>query len=756
MAPLQVGVTEPGGAQRFSEKIANPENEGLPEYTICPKASKVGNVLVKTPLLADPLPGSLYLAQPFENIPAFGSSAHPGGALLAGYLVIEDPERGIVVKLAGRLEVGGEENVNPALPELKPGQIRGSFQENPELPVEDVKFETTNTEGKNEGIFGGTRAPLTTPPTCGTYTVTSDLTPWSSPEAADATPSSLEPFQVTEAPGTGGGACAQTPAQEPNAPGFTAGTFTPTAGAYSPFVLKLTREDGSQPLTGLSVTLPPGMLGKIAGIEQCPQAGIEAAEHRSHEGEGKSEQEHPSCLSGSELGTATVGAGSGAPYYVRDGNERFSGRAYLAGPYNGTGPCTVGSAECAPFSVVVITAAVAGPFDLGTVVVRTGLYINPETAQVTAIAKAGSIPTSVHGIPVDVRSLTVELTRGQFTLNSTSCNKLTATGTAFGQSSPAAISAPFQVGGCNGLPFKPALSASAGGHGSKTGGTNLNVTVTSAGVGQANIAKLHIQFPKELSSRLTTLQKACTEKVFNANPASCDPDSMIGHAIVHTPLLSSPLTGPAILVSHGGAAFPDVEFVLQGEGVEVVVDAKTDIKSGITYSYIESAPDAPFTSFETEFPSGPDSVFTTNVSASEKYSLCAQTLTMPIEMTGQNGAKLNQNIKIAPTGCSNALRLVSKKLGPAGKTLTLSVEVPAAGKLTASGRGLKGTSKTASARQIVSLSVSLAKGNAAKIAKHKSVKVKVNLAFAPSSGKQLTSSFAATYKGKAKGKKGRK
>jgi hypothetical protein len=192
---------------------------------------------------------------------------------------------------------------------------------------------------------------------------------------------------------------------------------------------------------------------------------------------------------------------------------------------------------------------------------------------------------------------------------------------------------------------------------------------------------------------------------------------------------------------------------LEDEGITAKLHIqfpKTDIKGGITYSYIESAPDAPFTNFETEFPSGPDSIFATNVPTAEKDSLCAQTLTMPIEMTGQNGAFFKQNIKIAPTGCSNNLRLVSKKLGPAGKTLTFSVEVPAAGKLTASGKGLKSASKTAPARQIVSLSVSLANPNAAKIAKHKSVKVKVNLAFVPSSGKKLTTSFAATYKGKAK------
>jgi hypothetical protein len=320
---------------------------------------------------------------------------------------------------------------------------------------------------------------------------------------------------------------------------------------------------------------------------------------------------------------------------------------------------------------VFITPAIAGPFDLGVVTVRAGIYINPETAQFTL--ESDLLPSSLDGIPVEIRSITAEVTRPQFILNPTSCAKMAVTGTIFGESSPtslseAPVSSPFQVGGCTGLPFKPALSASAGGHGSKPGGTNLNIAVTSAGVGQANIQKLHIQFPKELSSRLTTLQKACTEKVFDVNPASCDPDSVIGHAIVHTPLLSSPLTGPAYLVSHGGAAFPDVEFVLQGEGVEIVVDAKTDIKGGITYSYIESAPDAPFTSFETEFPSGPDSVFTSNVPAAEKYSLCGQSLVMPIEMAGQNGAKLKQNIKILPTGCAKVKTLTrAQKLAAALK-----------------------------------------------------------------------------------------
>ena len=201
-----------------------------------------------------------------------------------------------------------------------------------------------------------------------------------------------------------------------------------------------------------------------------------------------------------------------------------------------------------------------------------------------------------------------------------------------------------------------------GGHASKADGTNLNVTVTSAGVGQANIQKVDLQFPKALSSRLTTLQKACTEAAFNANPASCDPDSVIGHATVHTPILKSPLTGPAYLVSHGGAAFPDVEFVLQGEGVEIVLDGKTDIKEGITYSKFETAPDAPFTTFETELPSGPDSIFTANVPEKEDFNLCKASLEMPTRIVAQDGAMIEPTTKIVAQGCGEVKSSKVKKL----------------------------------------------------------------------------------------------
>ena len=336
------------------------------------------------------------------------------------------------------------------------------------------------------------------------------------------------------------------------------------------------------------MTLPPGLTGKIAGIEQCPQGAIEAAQHRSGEGEGTLEQNSPSCPSGSEVGVVHVGAGSGNPYYV-------TGRAYWAGPYEG-----------APFSLVIVTPAVAGPFDLGTVVVRAGLFINPSTAQVTV--KSDPFPTILDGIPLDIRSVGVEVNRSGFILNPTSCNVMAVTGeemSTAGQT--ASLSDRFQAGGCTNLPFHPLFTASTQGSASKAGGASLVVKVV-PGPGQANIAKVDLTLPKQLPARLTTLQKACTEAQFNANPAGCPEGSVIGSATAHTPILNNPLVGPAYLVSHGGAAFPDVEFVLQGEnGIEIVLDGGTQIKNGITYSKFETVPDEPISSFETVLPEGPHS-----------------------------------------------------------------------------------------------------------------------------------------------------
>jgi hypothetical protein len=609
-SPAQVGLSTPVGQlpAHFNESPAT-----------CPAASKLGSVEAVVPAIDHPLKGSVYLASQEEN---------PFKSLLAFYIVLEDEQTGIVVKLPAKVS-----------PDPVTGQLTTTVQESPQVPVEDFKFD----------FFEGVRAPLRTPTTCGSFSTSTLLTPWTAPEGANATPS--DSFQVTSAPG--GGACPSTPAGEHNAPSFEAGTVAPVAGAYSSLVVHLSREDDSQNVSRLNVTLPPGATGKLAGIPECSEAQIAQAQARNHPGEGAAEQASPSCPASSAIGTVTVGAGAGPhPFYV-------TGKAYLAGPYEG-----------APFSAVFITPAIAGPFDLGTVVVRAGLFVNPNTAQVTT--KADPLPTILDGIPIDVRSVTVTVDRPGFILNPTNCTPLAVTGeevSTQGQIAP--LSSRFQVGSCQNLKFTPQFTVSTTGKTSKANGASLSVKVAypAGSVGsQTNLGRVDLQLPKQLPARLSTLQKACTEAQFNANPAGCPVASMIGTAKVITPLLSSPLTGPAILVSHGGAAFPDVEFLLQGEGVLVILDGKTQIKKGITYSRFETIPDQPITTFETTFPQGPYSVLATNLPASAKNSLCGQNLTLPTTLTAQNGAVINQTTKATVTGCAKTKTLTrAQKLAKALK-----------------------------------------------------------------------------------------
>jgi hypothetical protein len=580
----------------FTPKLPSPLEQGV---NFCPDASKIANVSITTPLLpaGQPLKGAMYLAS---------QGANPFGSLVALYLIAEDPVSGSLVKLPGKVTLNETT-----------GQVESVFEDQPDLPFEDAKVE----------FFDGNRTSLASPGLCGTYTTEAQFTPWSGGPVRTSTSS----FQVTQGPA--GGACPRTPGEEPNSPSFTAGAENPVAGIYSPLIVHLGREDGAQDFSRVNVTLPPGATGKLTGIPQCSDAQIAQAQSRSNPGEGAIEAADPSCPASSEIGTVTVAAGYGSePFYD-------TGNAYLAGPYEG-----------APYSAVFITPAIAGPFDLGVVVVRAGLYINPTTAQVTT--KADPLPTILHGVPLDIRSITVDVNRPEFTLNPTSCAPMTVTGeetSTQGQTAP--LSARYQVGACEHLPFKPILTASAGGKGSKLNGTTFDVDVTSGGIGVANIAKVDLTLPKALPSRLTTIQKACLAAVFEANPATCDEGSVIGKATIRTPLLPNPLTGPAYLVSHGGAAFPDVEFVLQGNGVTIILDGKTDIKKGITYSRFESTPDAPFTTFETTLPAGPHSALTADVPEKEDFSLCKTKLSMATEITGQNGAVIKQTTSIPTTGC---------------------------------------------------------------------------------------------------------
>jgi hypothetical protein len=560
----------------------------------CPASSKIGSVSVTTPLLPSTLTGSVYLAAENDN---------PFNSVLAGYIVINDPQTGVLVKIAGKLEL-----------DPQTGQITGVFDENPQLPFSDLKLR----------FFGGARGDLATPEQCGTFTTSGVLTPWSSPDSGPA-------LQLFDAFSIGSG-CGST-----FSPSFTAGVTNPQAGAFSPIAVSFTRQDSEPDISGISVAMPPGLLAKLKGVALCPDAAVAAATAET----GAEERSNQSCPEASKVGTVLAGAGAGPdPFFI-------SGQVYLTGPYKG-----------APYGLAVIVPALAGPFDLGTVVIRQALEIDPTDAHVTDVSDP--LPTILDvtghdertdGFPIRLRRVDVSIDRPSFGLAPTNCSTLHADAnflaTNGAQSSAASR---FQVGGCSGLHFKPRFSASTQAHTSKRNGASLRVKVT-AGAGEANIGKARVTLPRQLPSRLETLQEACTEQVFASDPAACPAASRVGTATAVTPLLEQPLQGPAYIVSHGGAAFPDLVLVLQGNGITLDLDGTTDIKHNITTSTFNALPDAPITSFELILPAGRHSILGAVLPARARGSMCGQHLTMPTILTGQNGAKLKQQTKIAVTGC---------------------------------------------------------------------------------------------------------
>ncbi len=563
----------------------------------CPNASQVGKLEVKTPLLPEPLMGQIYLSSVRE-----ASTFHI-------YLVIEG--QGVLVKLKGDVVA------DPVT-----GQLTSTFEENPQLPFSELRLT----------FYGGPEAALATPDVCGSYQMTSLLKPWSdepAPGEAHGTPDAepvVEPFQVSSGCVSG------------FAPSFKAGTANPVAGAFSPFSLTVLRGDGEQELSALQISMPKGLVGKLAGVAECSEAQIQHAMQNT----GTAEKANPSCPASSFVGTVQAGAGPGEhPFYV-------PGRAYLTGPYKG-----------APYGIVVIVPALAGPFDLGTVVVRAAIHIDPHTAQVTVTSDP--LPRMLDGIPLKVRRVEVSVNRPSFTLNPTSCEPTNVTGSLESvQKARHTVSARFQVGDCASLAFKPGFKVFTKARHTKRFGAFLHVKVTS-GPGQANIKGVLVKLPKALPSRVATLKGACSEKQFRENPAGCPAASRVGAAIARTPILSTPLTGPAIFVSHGGAAFPDLDVVLQGAGVTVILEGATNIRHNITTSNFKSAPDVPVSSFELTLPTGPHSALAAN------GNLCFKTvkrgkhrmrrrmkLLMPTTITGHNGKVLKQNTLIDVEGCAHA------------------------------------------------------------------------------------------------------
>ncbi len=559
----------------------------------CPDASKVATAEIKTPLLPEPLVGAAYLA---------AQDANPFGSLIGLYVYAEDPVAGVKVKLAGEVKLNEQT-----------GQVVTVFPNNPQVPFEEAKLH----------FFGGDRAPLSTPPLCGSYTSTASIVPWSGNEPSK----SSSTFEIASGPN---GAPCSSP--RPFQPGFNAGTTGVQAGGYSPLTMTLSRPDADQALGKLSVVFPPGVSAGLRGVKLCeePQAAT------------------GQCPAESQIGTVTVSTGFGGdPFPVE------TGKAYITGPYEGD-----------PFGVDVVVPAVAGPFNLGTEVVRSKVDVDPTDAHLTVVSDA--FPTMLDGIPLQLQHINVNVNRPGFVFNPTSCEPMKLTGVlGSSEGATADVSNPFQVTNCAALSFKPEFAVQTSAKTSRTEGASLHVTLTLPSTPRgtaANVAKVKVSLPKQLPSPLKTLQKACTEKVFAENPSNCPKASRVGEAKVETPVLEGPLTGPAYFVSHGGAKYPELIIVLTGEdGVTVQVHGETFIsKQGITTATFGTVPDVPFSNFELQLPEREYPALTAN------GNLCKGTLVMPTEFLGQNGLKINQETKIAVTGCPKQKKASHKRKGKGG------------------------------------------------------------------------------------------
>ncbi|MGH2878058.1 MAG: hypothetical protein ACRDK4_00390 [Solirubrobacteraceae bacterium] len=500
------GQSTPPDKLDFSSTLPEPLLPGLNLNALgfCPNASKIGTAKITTPLIANPLNGFVYLA---------AQNANPFGGLLAMYIVAEDPVSGTLVKLPGEVslcQAAGEVIAGESC--AAAGQLITTFENEPQVPFEDAELH----------FFGGERAPLSTPARCGQYTTRASFVPWSGSAPANATST----FAIEH--GAGGGPC---PGQTlPFAPTLTAGATDINAGGFTPLTTTIGREDGNQDMQSVQLHFPPGLSGVLAGMKLCPEAQANAG----------------TCGAESQIGETTVSAGVGSqPVSVK------GGKVFLTEKYDG-----------APFGLSIVDPVKTGPFDLehdssrpatnmpacDCVVVRAKVEVDPSTAALTVVTDPSgphAIPHLLDGIPVQIQKVNVLVNRPGFTFNPTSCDPMKIEGAITsdeGSSSP--VNVPFQVANCAMLKFKPGFKASTSGKTSRKNGASLHVKLTypKAPFGsQANIRSVKVELPKALPSRLSTLNHACLDSVFNQDPASCPSQSRVGSAKAVTPVLPVPL-----------------------------------------------------------------------------------------------------------------------------------------------------------------------------------------------------------------------
>lgn len=595
---VTINPSQAEGLAACSEADLDRETLGSEFGEGCPAASKVGSVEVESPLLeGDIFKGSVFVAEPYQN---------PTGSLIAIYVVIKDPELGILIKLAAKVE-----------PDPRTGQLITTFEETPQLPFSHFHFHFRE----------GGRSPLVTPAHCGTYTTVAEFTPWANPADTFSTTSS---FKVTSGPG--GGPCPPG-GVPPFKPGFTAGSINNSAGRYSPFFMRLTRQDGDQDMTKFSSILPPGEVGKLAGVDHCPDAAIAAAKGKT----GKQELAAPSCPGNSKIGRVLAGAGVGPELtYV-------PGSVYLAGPYHGD-----------PLSVVGIVPAVAGPFDAGTVVVRQALTLNPNTAVVEVDGAASDpFPHILKGIVLKVRDVRVYVDRQDFTLNPTNCNSSQAKATLFGSfrdvfnpddDVPVSLADRFQAADCTSLGFKPKLSLQLKG-GTRRGDHPALRAVVTPHRGDANFASAVVTLPRSAFLDQGHIRTICTRVQFVAK--KCPSGSIYGFAKATSPLIDGPAEGPVYLRSSNHK-LPDLVMALKGPpsaAVEVDLVGRIDSHKGGIRGSFETIPDLPVSKFTLNMRGGKKGLIVNS------RGLCARTSRAIVRFGGQNGKQENFQPPVRASGC---------------------------------------------------------------------------------------------------------
>ncbi len=591
---MTVNPSEAEGLGVCSEVDLARETYNSPPNAGCPEASKIGSVEASTTVIDRNPTGSLYLARPYQN---------PFGSLLALYMVLKIPDRGVLVRLAGKV------TTDPTT-----GQITTVFDDIPQVPVESFHLHFRE----------GARAPLVTPAVCGSHTAISNLAPWAFPSKPLSKASA---FAIESGPDHG--PC-PTGGLPPFRPGLLAYPTNPVAGAFSPFYVHISRTDAEQEITHFSIKLPPGMVGKLAGIPFCSDAAIAQAKARTGIHGGEEELSGPSCPAASEVGTSFAGAGVG------DVLVYVPGKVYLAGPYHGS-----------PLSIVSITAAKAGPFDLGTVVVREALSINPETTEVFVDATGSDpIPHIIQGIPVRLRDIRVSVDRPDFTLNPTDCTPTSTASTLLGagldfaseaDDRPITVSTPFQVADCAALPFGPKISFKLKGGTKRGAHPAFTAHLKGQGLGAAGIARTQVTLPRSEFIENAHFNTICTRVQFKAGEVpgeGCPVGSIYGKASATTPLLDEPLSGPVFLRSSEHK-LPDLVVSLHSSKIDVVLVGHVDSVKGQLRTIFESVPDAPVTAFTLEMQGGKKGLFVNST------NLCRATHKAIVEFDGQNGKQLD-------------------------------------------------------------------------------------------------------------------